>query len=230
MLEEFRKVRYSAHAASSLGEYDEPFYLYLAGEVERRGVDAIEEMERCVLETDGRWKSVYLAMVLCGDDEDESNVARRLCLVLRVLREHPDATARMSAVTALFNMRPDMLDAVYAREADSHVKYCIARHVIEAELHGLVGRDANLVRGSKRMLESLHHWRDPTGKSASCQNRRKYHLTMVVNLFGAARAAVLVHFVLGHRFMTDEARRTALQILRDCAPPELLAMVRALDV
>lgn len=229
MLEEFRKARYSAHADSSLGEYDEPFYLYLAGEVESRGVDAIEEIERCVLETDGSWKSVYLAMVLCGDDEDENNVARRLSAVLRVLREHPDATARMSAVAALLKMRPDMLDEIYAHETNSHVKYCISRHVIEAELRGLVGRDVNLVRESKRLLELLHHWRDPAGKSSSCQNMRNGRLTTAVKIFGAARAAVLVNFILGHRFMTDETRRIALRIIHDCAPPELLAMFRALD-
>lgn len=221
MVEEFRKD----DTACVLGDQEEPFYLYLASEVGRRGTDAIDEMERCVFDGKSTQYAVQLAMVWCGDSEDEGTVARRLSIVLRVLRDHPNSLARMAAARALHTMRPDMLDAVYAHETDSGVKYCIAEHVIDAELRSLVQSNLKYVMVAKGLLGSVYLRREPT--STRNQNVRKAGLVDAVKLFGVSKTAVLLHFICGHRFTTGDTRKIVSRIMQDCAPPELLDAFRA---
>lgn len=221
MQEEFRRN----DTTCVLGDQEEPFYVYLADEVERRGTGAIDEMERCVFDGESAQYAVQLAMVWCGNSEDESTVARRLGVVRRVLREHPNHLVRTAAADALHAIRPDLLDAAYENETHPDVKYRIARLVIGDNMRGIVYSERKYVRGAKSLLGSVYPWLGPT--FAGNQSMRKDKLAGAMKLFGVAKAAVLLHFICSHRFMTDETRQMVLQTMQDCAPQELLAAFHA---
>ena len=228
MHEEFHNARYLEDADGSLGEQSEPFYIYLSGEVKRRGVDAINEMELCILDTDGRWGSVHLAMVWCGDDTNQDTMARRLSTVLRVLRDHPDPLARISAVNALYVMRPDLLDGVCTYESDPHVRFHIAKTTIDSEMRGIIPSDMKYIMAAKHLLGSVYHRRNHTGDRN--QSVRKTGLADAVQIFGAPKTAIILHFMYYHRFTTDETRQIMSSIMMECASPELLAAFRVRDV